>query len=433
MRLLKLQQKIVKGFLKLMFKIIIVILLSVTLLFANFNFNDNYEKQLMILKKFDVGGSFLNNQFLKEMILKYRSENRQLLFFKAMSNAVLFLPTIKGIISKSKIPKEFLYLAMAESELISVARSKKQAAGIWQFMPTTAKIYGLQVNDFIDERLDMIRSTEVAVEFLENMYKKFGKWYLAALAYNCGEGTLTKAIAKAGTDDLEVLIRPNKKYLPKESRIYIRKILALALMEGSDDIFASKYAYIFNVGNNSSLARVKIGGGESLEEIAKMINMDYQELKGLNSHILFGITPITNSKKKYNLYIPNFKLPIFKKNYRVIKHKISFFEYIVQQGDSLYQIGLKYGCNYKKLKELNKLSSDTLFTGQKLLIPITLKKKKKAEPVLTNINTGIKYVVKKGDTLFSIARNFNIDVKILMELNNLQSSKIYIGESLIVK
>jgi len=415
-----------------MFKIIIVILLSVTLLFANFNFNDNYEKQLMILKKFDVGGSFLNNQFLKEMILKYRSENRQLLFFKAMSNAVLFLPTIKGIISKSKIPKEFLYLAMAESELISVARSKKQAAGIWQFMPTTAKIYGLQVNDFIDERLDMIRSTEVAVEFLENMYKKFGKWYLAALAYNCGEGTLTKAIAKAGTDDLEVLIRPNKKYLPKESRIYIRKILALALMEGSDDIFASKYAYIFNVGNNSSLARVKIGGGESLKEIAKMINMDFKELKSLNSHILFGVTPITNKHKKYNLYIPNFKLPIFKKNYRIIKHQLNFFEYIVKKGDTLYQIGVKYGCNYKDLKEFNGLNSNLLFAGQKLLIPITLKKKK-PEPVLTNINTGIKYVVKKGDTLFSIARNFNIDVKILMELNNLQSSKIYIGESLIVK
>jgi membrane-bound lytic murein transglycosylase D len=419
-----------------MIRILLVLILPL-ILKANFNFNDNYEKQATILRKFDVDSTFLNDKFLLEMLHEYKTETKKLLFFRAMSESVLFLPTIKKMLSDSKIPNEFLYLAMAESRLISGAVSTKQAAGIWQFMPSTAQLYGLRVDRFIDERLDMIKSTKVAIKFLSDMYQRFEKWYLAAIAYNCGEGTLSKAIKKAGTDDLSVLIDPEKKYLPKESRIYIRKILALALLEGSDEVFISKESYIFNIGGNSSLATIKIGGGERLEDIAKTVDMSLEEIAILNSHIIFQITPF--DENEYSIYIPYFKLAQFRANYkkkRILKGEI---EYIVKKGDSLYKIGSLYNCNYENIKIANGIDGDHLYVGQKLKIPILYDNGKfeKEEPVLSSYveksSEELQYQVKKGDTLYSIAREFRVDITSLMEMNNLKSANIYIGEHLIVK
>lgn len=423
-----------------MFRILLLISLPL-LLSANFKFNDDYEKQVTILRKFDVDSRFLNDKFLVELLHEYKSETKKLLFFRAMSDAILFLPTIKKMLSDSKVPNEFLYLAMAESRFISRAVSNKQAAGIWQFIPSTAKLYGLRVDSYIDDRLDMIRSTEVAIKFLSDMYQKFEKWYLAAIAYNCGEGTLRNAIEKANTDDLKTLIDPDKKYLPKESRIYIRKILAFALLEGSEEMFDSKQSYIFNTGNNSSLAIVKVGGGERLEDIANDINMEVEELKRLNSQLIYGVTPPDGGK--YSIYIPYFKLPNFKANY---KRKTTYggeFEYTVQRGDSLYQLGEKYRCDYENIKRANNLTNNRLYIGQKLRIPILYNnrqntiKQSSGEVILSNIPSGANhngfYEVKKGDTLYSIARLFRTNIESLMEKNGLKSTNIYIGENLIVK
>jgi len=407
---------------------------------ANFKFNDDYEKQVRILRKFDVDSKFLNDKFLIELLHEYQNKTKKRLFFRAMSDAILFLPTIKKMLSDSKVPNEFLYLAMAESRLISHAVSNKQAAGIWQFIPSTAKLYGLRVDNYIDERLDMIKSTKVAINFLNDMYKRFGKWYLAAIAYNCGEGTLQNAIKKAGTDELETLIDPTKKYLPKESRIYIRKILALALLEGSDEVFDAKESYIFNTGHNSSLAVVKIGGGERLEDIANDINMEVKELKRLNAQLIYGITPPDNHQ--YSIYIPYFKLPLFKEHYHRKRIYEGEFEYTVQRGDSLYKLGKKYHCNYKNIKRFNKLTSNRLYVGQKLRIPILYNNRRdiikyqEEEAILSNIPKRDKqkfYQVKQGDTLYSIARFFRTNIESLMDKNGLTTPNIYIGENLIVK
>ncbi len=420
-----------------MFRIICLIFLPL-LLSANFKFNDDYEKQVRILRKFNVDSTFLNDKFLMNLFHEYKSETKRLLFFRAMSDAILFLPTIKKMLSDSNVPNEFLYLAIAESRLISRAFSNKSAAGIWQFIPSTAKLYGLRVDRYIDERLDMIKSTKVAIKFLSDMYRKFGKWYLAAIAYNCGEGTLGNAIKKAKSDDLKILADPKRKYLPKESRIYIRKILALALLEGSDEMFNSKQSYIFNTGNNFSLATVKIGGGESLENIAKDIDMDIKDLKILNAHLVYGVTPPDNNR--YEIYIPYFKLPVFKANYKRRKIFQGEFEYIVQKGDSLYQIGTKYNCDYESIKKVNGLKNNKLYIGQKLRIPILYnnnQNKRKDEPVLSNIPKDADYKkvyrVQRGDTLYSIAKLFKTNIEHLMKTNGLETPNIYIGDNIIVK
>jgi membrane-bound lytic murein transglycosylase D len=407
---------------------LLILSLFPILLFGNLSFDNNIEKQVEILHKFDVDSSFLNNKHLQNKIKEYKTHIKKVYFFKALSQAVLSLPTIKKILSESHIPNEFLYLAMAESQLNTKVYSNKRAAGMWQFIPETARLYDLRIDRFIDERLDIVKSTNVAIQFLTDMHKQFGKWYLAAIAYNCGEGTLRRAIAKAGTDDLEVLINPDNHLLPRESRNYIRKILSFAILEQSEELFSSEYTYLLNIGNTLSLATVQIGGGETLSRVASLINMNEDELIGLNTHILKRITPLDDGK--YSIHIPRHKLPIFRKMYHEVRN--NGLLYVVKSGDSLYEIGHRFEVNYKEIKERNALVNNNLFIGQKLIIPIVYNSESEKRSV-SEIQQENEYNVRRGDTLYSIAKEFRIDVESLMEKNNLQTPTIHIGEKLIVE
>jgi len=404
----------------------VILFLFPVLLFGNLTFHDDYSEQVNIVKKLDIEPSFLNDRVLLRKLSEYRQIDRQISFLKTIKEAKVFLPTIKKMLSDSDIPKEFLYLAMAESDFSSRAVSSKSAAGIWQFIPSTASLYGLKIDEYVDERFDMIKSTKVAIQFLSHLYGKFGKWYLAAIAYNCGEGKLRRAIRKAGTDNLNTLLDPDKKYIPLESRIYIRKIVALALLQQSQEIFIdSDHSYLLNRGDTFSLARVKVIGGEKLSRVAKVIGMDYNKLKELNSHLKFDLIP--PREKSYDIYIPYTKLAYFKTSYKRPKRVKREFIHKVKYGESLYKIGEKYGVNYLKLAEINRLKSHKLTVGQKILIPFRKSRKLSKKRVERSI-----YLVKKGDTLHSIAKDFRTDIGNLMRNNNLSSYLIQIGERLIV-
>jgi membrane-bound lytic murein transglycosylase D len=404
-------------------------LLFPILLFGNLSFDNSVDKQIEILRKFDVDSSFLNNKHFQNKLKEYRTDIRKVYFFKALSKAVLSLPTIKKILSESHIPNEFLYLAMAESQLKTKVYSNKKAAGMWQFIPETARLYDLRIDHFIDERLDIVKSTNVAIQFLTDMHRQFGKWYLAAIAYNCGEGALRRAIAKAGTDDLEVLINPDNHLLPRESRNYIRKILSFAILEQSEDLFSSEYTYLLNIGSTSSLATVEVGGGETLSRVASLIRMEEDELINLNTHILKRITPLDD--RKYSIHIPRHKLPIFRKMYHEVTE--NGLVYVVKSGDSLYEIGHRFGIPYREIQKRNALLNSNLFVGQKLIIPIMYNSESEKESKVVGFAKQSEYNVQRGDTLYSIAREFRIDVESLMERNNLHSPTIQIGEKLILE
>jgi len=188
------------------------------LLFANLTYESNHNKELKLLESFDIEPSFINDSIMNKMRNKKSSTQKNKHFFKAMDNAYIFIPAIKNVLNQHDIPQEFLYLAMAESNFKTKAYSNKRASGLWQFMPRTGKMYRLKIDQYVDERRDLIKSTKAASRYLSYLHTKFGKWYLAAIAYNCGEGRLSKAIKKAGTDKLSVLLDPKKKYIPRESR-----------------------------------------------------------------------------------------------------------------------------------------------------------------------------------------------------------------------
>jgi membrane-bound lytic murein transglycosylase D len=338
-----------------------------------------------------------------------------------MNDAYIFIPLVKKIIADGDVPSEILYLAMAESNFSTRAYSKKRASGMWQFMPYTGRVYGLKIDEYVDERRDLVKSTKSAVKYLNVLHHKFGKWYLAAIAYNCGEGRLRKAIRRAGTDDLSVLLDPKKKYIPRESRNYIRKIIALALLGYDEDyMMENECDYLLNRGNAYSLATVYVPAGESLSRVAKLISMPSKELKKLNRHLKYEFLPPYGNR--YHLYIPYVKLVDFKKNYKPAKLQTMYLVHTVSSGDNLSYLGKKYGIPYGRIKDFNKLKSNSLSLKQKLIIPVSKSYKKKTSF----------YTVKSGDTLDSISKNFKVSIANLKKRNSLRSDIIKIGDKLSV-
>ncbi|WP_373035369.1 LysM peptidoglycan-binding domain-containing protein [Sulfurimonas sp.] len=378
---------------------------------------------MALLESFDIEASFLYDPIMNKMKNKKSTIQKNKHFFKAMDEAYTFIPAIKSILAEHGVPPEFLYLAMAESNFSTRAYSKKRASGLWQFMPATGKLYGLKIDEYVDERRDLIKSTKAAAKYLSHLHKRFGKWYLAAIAYNCGGGRLNYAIKKAGSDELSVLLDPKKKYIPRESRYYIRKIVALAMI-GHDEQFLmhSEYEHLLNRANAYSISTVQLSSGDSIKRVSKMVGIPLKELQKLNRHLKYDFVP--PYAKKYDIYIPYIKLTEFKQKYHPEPMQNIYKVHVVTRGDNLSYIGKKYGVSYKVIKDFNKLKSYRLSLKQRLIIPIDSRLKK------SKVDTRDYYMVKKGDTLDSISKAHKVSIQNLKLQNHLRGNMIKIGDRL---
>ena len=390
------------------------------ILFANLRYESNHNNELKILESFDIEPSFLNDPTMNKIRADKTSISKNKHFFSAMDNAYIFIPAIKNILNKNSIPQEFLYLAMAESNFKTKAYSHKSASGLWQFMSRTGKGYNLKIDSYVDERRDLIKSTKAASQYLTSLHKRFGKWYLAAIAYNCGGGRLSKAIKEAGSDKLSVLLDENKKYIPRESRYYIRKIVALSLI-GNDEQFMlkSEYEHLLNRANAYSIATIQLPSGESLKRVSKILSMPLEDLKKLNRHLKYDFVP--PYVKKYDIYIPYIKLSEFKQNYSETPVKNIYKIHVVSSGDNLSYIGQLYGVSYKVIMDFNHMKNSRLKLKQKLIIPTYSKKK---------VKNFFSYLVKRGDSLGSISEAYKISVKNIKSYNHIEGSLIKIGDKL---
>ncbi len=454
-----------------MYKLLSLLFFSFIYLQASLVNTAFIQNDLQILDELDIDTNYLTDYKLQKTykkLLKKSSED----YTKKLNNAHLFVPQIKKILKENNIPSAFLYLVMAESNFILNAKSNKKAMGLWQFMPRTGKKFGLETNEYIDERMDIIKSTQAAAQYLKYLHKLFGKWYMAAIAYNCGEGRVIEGITRATLDmycknnncrkDKQISqyrqtirlyqkkklkfreiykiykvvkkwqYKPNithilieqkglkRQYIPEESRSYIRKIISLAMMNNSQFIISDNNSHLLNRGIADPIATVKVKGGIHLRSIAQVIGTSHAKLQALNQHIKQNIIPL--HKDKYNIHIPYSTLARFNANIKNIK-PTQFEIYKVKSGDSLGLIAKKYKINYKLIKKFNKLKSNFLSINQKLIIPIdpaTIKRDKV-------------YFVKKGDSLGKIAKAYNVNLKKLMQDNHLKTSMIRIGDKIVVK
>jgi len=387
------------------------------LLFGSLNFKDSYSIDKKIVKSLNIPMSFLHSQKFRKFFKSYaKFRNRN--FFNEKNIETYFIPELDKIIKASNVPDIFLFMAMAESNFAAKARSSKKAVGIWQFMPKTAEKYGLRINEFIDERKDPIKSTKAAIKYLKHLHRMFGKWYLAALAYNAGEGTVIKAIKRAKSDDVFKLLDERKKYLPKESRIYLLKIISLAKMAYDKEYrLHGELSYILARSENFKILPVYVKGAETLDYISYKIKLSKKILSTLNPQYLKGFTP--PSSKKYPIYLPNFKYADFKLHYTPSNRYKNFLTYRVKSGDSLFKIAKRFDVGVKTLKRFNNLKNSLLKVGKILIIPIPKSHKKI-------------YVVKSGDTILKIAKRFGVEAKKLKKWNGKRDNLIRVGEKLVI-
>ncbi|PAF46624.1 lytic transglycosylase [Helicobacter sp. 12S02634-8] len=326
-----------------------------------------------ILNSFGVSGVFLAKLKAKNSLKLGSAETKWDYFLQKFDASYEFIPILKSMIAQAGIPQEFLFLAMAESEFSTKAYSPKKASGIWQLMPVTAKQLGLTINDYIDERRDPIKSTQAAIRYLQFLYKITGQWYLAAMAYNCGIGRLQKAIKEAKSTDIDVLLDDEKKYLPKETRNYIRMILSMSVAFNNIDRLKSEdREYLLNRGAMNTLASVHIKAGTLLENIAEGAGMRLEDLKKYNRQFRYNFLP--PGYNEYTVYIPYEKLAHFKQNFKADTDPNEMFVlHRVKQGETLSSISKKYKVRISELKTTNNLKNSFLSINQKLIVPIIKK------------------------------------------------------------
>ncbi len=453
--------------------------LQAALIGSNFS-----QRDIQVLKELDIHPSYITDYNL------HRTYNRilngtQKRYVRKFNEASLFVPKLKEILNEQDIPATFLYMAMAESNFTIDARSYVRATGLWQFMSGTARRYGLKNNVYVDERMDLVKSTYAATRYLKHLHNKFGKWYLAAIAYNCGEGRVIEAITRSSIDMYEAKfgkknqysadikkyrrtirlyqekrvkfrelfkiykkvitwgVEPDiyqmlvvqkgikRQYIPNESREYIRKIISLAMMNNQSFITDNDNSHLRNIGLTSNIATVNVKGGLHLQNIAKAIGMKSKALKKLNKHIKRDIIP--TYVKEYPIHIPYSRLSRFNQNKSSIKPTV-YAIHTVKRGDNLSSIGRKYGISYKFIMKFNGLKTNRLSLKQKLVIPgklakvsdrIAVKKARKVRKA--------NYKVRRGDTLLGIAKRYSTDVKKLMADNNLKTSLIRQGDRIVIK
>lgn len=457
---------------KIVFSVLLFLILNKSI-YASLVDTTFVHNDIRILEELDIKSTYITDYELQKEFqnrLKISKER----YTEKLNNAYLFIPQIKKILRENDIPSAFLYLVMAESNFILDASSSKSAKGLWQFMPGTGRHFGLETNSFIDERMDIIKSTKAAVTYLKKLHSMFGKWYLAAVAYNCGEGRVIEGITRATIDmycddvgykecrkepkikkyrqiirdyqrkrlkfrhlgkvyrdvkkwdykpDIDQLLivqnKIDRQYLPQESRNYIRKIISLALMNNSEFLLKDENMHLLNRGISDPIASIQVPKGVLLRNVAKVVGIKTKQLKELNQHIKKNIIPF--EREEYTLYIPYSKLSRYNANKQNLE-ATAFEPYIVKAGDSLYSIGKKFGIDYKVIKKHNRLSSNFLKLKQELFIPIDPETYKRP----------INYIVKVGDTLGKIASVHKIDLDKLMKDNKLKTSTIRIGDKLVI-
>ena len=406
-----------------MFKYLLICLLFLQSLHAFLNTETNYQKQLSVLKEFDLPVNFLKDSVfisMKEDVENYKTKH----FLKVLENGDRFVPVLQQMMQDANVPVEFLYLAMTESSFNPYSSSSAHAAGLWQFIPGTAKVFHLDNNSYVDERRDPIKSTEAAIAYLKRLHGMFGKWYLAALAYNCGEGTLGKAIAKAGTDDIDVLLDEQKKYLPKESRLYIRKILMMSFISNSTDFMLENGSeHLLNRANNNAFLKVDVKSGTDLKDVAQSIHIRYEELKSFNPHLKHSfVSPV--GKMGY-IYIPQDKQVMFTQNFDHDKEPQKYEIYRVGKGDSLQKIAKKRDVSFQELMKVNNLKSAAIKPKMELLIPL-------GKPSIAKAPSYALYTIKAGDTMEIVSQKYAVSVNELLKANKKKDQYVKVGDQIVI-
>lgn len=322
-------------------------------------------------------------------------------------------------VEKRGMPMEIALLPMIESAFNPGAYSTARASGIWQFIPSTGKNFGMQQNWWYDGRRDVVSATKGALDYLQKLHDQFGEWDLALAAYNCGENSVMRAQAHNRKRHLPTNYASLK--LPKETRGYVPKLMAVKNIVSYPESFG---LVLTDVPNKPYFAEVSTSRHIDLELAAEMAGISVEDFIALNpAHN----RPVILLKGDDVLLLPVDKVETFRANLEHANQPlVSWQEYPAKKGEDLDQLASRFGITAEKLKSINGLSKNIkVSNGQALLVPLN---GAEAESEFTEFNThlaatdqsllnAVRHTVRKGDTLSSIARRYHVKLASLQSWN----------------
>ncbi|MCL4478625.1 MAG: LysM peptidoglycan-binding domain-containing protein [Deltaproteobacteria bacterium] len=372
----------------------------------------------------DIDIPTVMNEKVKYFI-NYFSNVQHDVFVKWLERSERYIPEMKEILKEHGLPEDLVYMALIESGFNTKAVSSKRACGQWQFIRSTARLYGLKVNWWIDERRNPEKATLAAALYLKNLYDTFGSWYLAEAAYNAGPIKIMHAIQLKKTDNFWKL--SEYRYLRKETRDYVPKLIAAAMIAKNPVMFGfTELTYEKPIIDDKVVLDHQI----DLHVAARLADVSYKVIKELNPELLRWATPPV---KSYTLNLPDGTKTQFLKGLKKIPQRdwFTYKRYVIRQGDTLYAISRLYGVPIARLREMNRIRFVRyLRPGHAIIIPVSPYEHRR--PIeyteirharyvtMHSASTNyIYYRVRNGDTLWDISRKFDVSIHRIKYINHI--------------
>jgi len=348
-----------------------------------------------------------------------------------------YLPYVRRVFTQYGLPQDLVLLPFVESGYNVRAYSWAGAGGMWQFMRGTGRLYGLQSDWWIDERRDPYKATDAAARHLRDLYDRFGDWYLALAAYNAGTGKISRALKQAGCNDFFELSEKNRRLsrrvrLKRETKHYVPKFIAISkIFQNLDTLGFEPVSWDKEV----EVVPVKLPGGTDLLALARSGGMSWDEFHKYNPAFRRQVSPPHMEAAAY--------LPVAKADKMMAylsdpssRPYAGYTRYRVRSGDSWWRISRRYGVPISVLKKVNNTRSNTLRPGQHVMVPgsgsgraVASSSSSKTRAIAAKRGN---YVVRSGDTLWSISQKFGTTVNTVKRSNGLRSSRLKVGQKLYI-